>query len=330
MKFQNVIILFTAAVSATGPPTCKGSSPSYCKYTSNRDATECKRFFAKNHINVATCQPPAKTVTSTSTKCVTVVTTKTLAPPPTTTKIYTTITKTGKPTTLPTVTVTATSTKIDTTVVTDSTTIVELQTSTTIATVRYTEVTSTTSTATSTITVPFVPEAPVCTVKRGRAAGSLPKSCSCFLTTTKPAATKTATVTKNKPAVTRVVYTTGGPRKVIRRTITIIRYKAGPTLSSPETTESSIVTVTQTDRTSTTITDSQTITFTASDYVYDTVTETKTETALATATADPCDNVGDGSAIKQQISGSTIEVTYSNDADGPNATGRRLMRGVHQ
>lgn len=47
MKFQNVIILFTAAVSATGPPTCKGSSPSYCKYTSNRDATECKRFFGK-------------------------------------------------------------------------------------------------------------------------------------------------------------------------------------------------------------------------------------------------------------------------------------------
>ncbi|CAJ0538906.1 Ff.00g067860.m01.CDS01 [Fusarium sp. VM40] len=72
MKFQNVIILFTAAVSATGPPTCKGSSPSYCKYTSNRDATECKRFFAKSYINVATCQLPAKTVTSTSTKCVTV------------------------------------------------------------------------------------------------------------------------------------------------------------------------------------------------------------------------------------------------------------------
>jgi hypothetical protein len=121
MKFQDVIILFTAAVSATGTPTCKGSSPSYCKYTSNRDATECRRLFGeaqssqvqvprdvlrllltilssvKNYINVATCQLPAKTVTSTRTKCVTVVTTKTLAPPPTTTKIYTTITKTGKP-----------------------------------------------------------------------------------------------------------------------------------------------------------------------------------------------------------------------------------------
>ncbi|KAI6763875.1 hypothetical protein HG530_007664 [Fusarium avenaceum] len=330
MKFQNVIILFTAAVSATGPPTCKGSSPSYCKYTSNRDATECKRFFAKNYINVATCQLPAKTVTSTSTKCVTVVTTKTLAPPPTTTKIYTTITKTGKPTTLPTITVTATSTKIDTTVVTDRTTTVELQTITTIATVRYTEVTSTTTTATSTTTVPFVFEAPVCARKRGRAAGSLPKSCSCFLTTSKPAATKTATVTKNKPAVTHVVYTTGGPRKVIRRIVTIIRYKAGPTLSAPETTESSTITVTQTDHTLTTITDSQKTTVTASDYIFDTVTETKTETALATATADPCDSVGDGSAIKQQISGSTIEVTYSGDADGPNPTRGRCLRGVYQ
>lgn len=64
MKFQNVIILFTAAVSATGPPTCKGSSPSYCKYTSNRDATECKRFFGK-----AQSSPGTKGCFTTVTNC---------------------------------------------------------------------------------------------------------------------------------------------------------------------------------------------------------------------------------------------------------------------
>ncbi|SPJ74452.1 uncharacterized protein FTOL_04183 [Fusarium torulosum] len=320
MKFQNVLVLFTTGVSATAPPTCKGSSPSFCKYTSNRDANECKRLFVKSYINVATCQLPAKTVTSTRTSCVTSVITKTLAPPPTTTKVYTTITKTGKPITLPTITVTATSTKIDTTVVTDSTTTVELHTTTKIETVRVTDVKSVTSTATSTTTVPFVFEAPVCTRKRARAARALPTSCSCFLTTTKPAATKTATVTKNKPAVTRVVYKVGGPRKVIRRTVTIIRYKAGPTLSAPETTKTSTTTITQTDRTLTTITDSQTTTATETEDIFETITQTKTESALATATADPCDNVGSTEPIRQQISGSPIEVTFSNDANGPNAT----------
>lgn len=51
----------------------------------------------KSHLKVATCQAPAKTITSTYTKCNVVVTTKTIAPPDKTTKVYTTITKTGKP-----------------------------------------------------------------------------------------------------------------------------------------------------------------------------------------------------------------------------------------
>ncbi|KAM0236568.1 hypothetical protein ACHAP5_009379 [Fusarium lateritium] len=319
MIFQHVLILFTAAVSATAPPTCKGSSPSYCKYTSDRDANECKRLFIKNYINVATCQPPAKTVTSTRTNCVTSVTTKTLAPPPTTIKVYTTITKTGKPTTPPTITVTATSAKIDTTIATDSTTAVELHTTTKIETVRITDVKSVTSTATSTTTIPFVYEAPICTRKRARAARALPTSCSCFLTTTKSAATKTVTVTKNKPAVTHVVYKIGGPRKVIRRTVTIIRYKAGPTLSAPETTKTSTTTITQTDRTLTTVTDSQTTTATDTDDIIVTITQTETESAIATAIADPCENAANQEPISQQISGPPIEVTFSTSVDGPNA-----------
>ncbi|KAM6534544.1 hypothetical protein FALCPG4_004176 [Fusarium falciforme] len=320
MKFQNVVVLFTAAVSATAPPTCKGSAPSYCKYTSNRDANECRRLFAKSYINIATCQLPAKTVTSTRTKCATSVTTKTVAPPPRTTKVYKTITKTGKPTTLPTITVTATSTKIDTTVLTDSTTTVDLRTTTEFETNRITNTRIVTSTSTSTTTVPFVDQH-VCTIrKRARALGkSLPTSCSCFLTTTKPAATKTAFVTKNKPAVTHTVYKFGGPRKVISRTITIFRYVAGPTVSAPETTTTSTATVTQTDRTLTTVTDSQTTTATELEDVTEIVLQTKTETATATATKNPCDDAGSWSPMKQAITGSSIQVTISKDAFGPDA-----------
>ncbi|KAH7228421.1 hypothetical protein B0J15DRAFT_577428 [Fusarium solani] len=320
MKFQNVVVLFTAAVSATAPPTCKGSAPSYCKYTSNRDANECRRLFAKNYINVATCQLPAKTVTSTRTQCATRVTTKTVAPPPRTTKVYKTITKTGKPTTLPTITVTATSTKIDTTVLTDSTTTVDLRTTTEFETNRITSTRTVTTTSTSTTTVPFV-DPQVCTIrKRAHALGkSLPTSCSCFLTTTKPAATKTAFVTKNKPAVTHTVYKFGGPRKVISRTITVFRYVAGPTVSAPETTTTSTATVTQTDRTLTTVTDSQTTTATEAEDVTDIVVQTKTESATATATKNPCDDAGSLSPIRQAITGSSIQVTTSKDAFGPDA-----------
>ncbi|KAM0256857.1 hypothetical protein ACHAPA_011983 [Fusarium lateritium] len=219
-------------------------------------------------------------------------------------------------TTPPTITVTATSAKIDTTIATDSTTTVELYTTTKVETVRITDVKSITSTSTSTTTIPFVYEAPVCTRKRARAARALPTSCSCFLTTTKSAATKTVTVTKNKPAVTHVVYKIGGPRKVIRRTITIFRYKAGPTLSAPETTKTSTTTITQTDRTLTTVTDSQTTTATEIDDIIVTITQTETESAIATATADPCDNAANQQPISQQISGTPIEVTFSTSVDG--------------
>lgn len=100
----------------------------------------------KSYINVVTCQLPAKTITSTRTNRPTKHITKTLAPPPRFTKVYRTVTKTGKPyvpltqhtpsiqswsltsTTPPTITITATSTKIDTTVLTDKTTIVDLRT----------------------------------------------------------------------------------------------------------------------------------------------------------------------------------------------------------
>jgi hypothetical protein len=115
-----------------------------------------------------------------------------------------------------------------------------------------------------------------------------------------------------------VVYKTGGPRKVIRRTVTIICYKAGPTLSAPETTKTSTTTITQTDHTLTTVTDSQTTTATETEDIVETITQTKTENALATATADPCDDVETSQPIRQQISGSSIQVTFSGDADGPN------------
>ncbi|EEU46669.1 uncharacterized protein NECHADRAFT_77280 [Fusarium vanettenii 77-13-4] len=318
MKFQNVVVLFTAVVSATAPPTCKNSAPSYCKYTSNRDANECRRLFAKSYINVATCQLPAKTVTSTRTQCATRVTTKTVAPPPRTTKVYKTITKTGKPTTLPTITVTTTSTKIDTTVLTDSTTTVDLRTTTEFQTNRVRSTRTITSTKIITTTVPFDDQV-VCTRKKRALGKSLPTSCSCFLTTTKPAATKTAIVTKNKPAVTHTVYKFGGPRKVISRTITIFRYVAGPTVSAPETTTTSTATVTQTDHTLTTVTDSQITTATEVEEVTDIVVQTNTETATATATKSPCDDAGSWDPIQQEIAGSSIQVTTSKDALGPDA-----------
>ncbi|KAM0545354.1 hypothetical protein ACHAPJ_011426 [Fusarium lateritium] len=278
MKFQNVLVLFTSTASATAPPTCKGSTPSYCKYTSNRDANQCRQLFGKSYINVATCQPPAKTVTSTRTNCVTSVTTKTLAPPRATKKVFKILTKIGKPTTQPTVTLTATSTKIDTTTLTDSSTVTEVNTITDTETDTITDTETITITSTSTTTVPF-DQQPTCTVKkrasqfgRSNAKKPLPTSCSCFLTSTKPATTKTATVTKNKPAVTRTVYKIGGPRQTITRTITVIRYAAGPTLSAPETTKTITTSITQTDRTQTTITDAQTSTATE--------TETETDTPL--------------------------------------------------
>ncbi|KAM0543701.1 hypothetical protein ACHAPJ_012150 [Fusarium lateritium] len=319
MKFQSAFVFFTAAVSATAPPpTCKGSAPSYCKYTSNRDATECRRLFAKNYIDVATCQLPAKTVTSTRIKRATIVTTKTIAPPARTTKVYKTITKTGKPTTLPTITVTATSTEIDTTVVTDSTTITEFNTVTDTETNSVTNTQTVTSTSTSTTTLPFS-DPQSCTRKKRARGVSIPTSCSCFLTATKPAATETIVITKNKPAITHTVYKIGGPRKVISRTIIIIRYASGPTVSAPETTKTSTATITQTDHTTTTITNSQTTTTTEVKDVTDTVTQTKTETATATATKSPCDDIGSVEPINQQISGSVIEITTSKDASGPNA-----------
>ncbi|KAL2669996.1 hypothetical protein Neosp_014875 [[Neocosmospora] mangrovei] len=271
-----------------------------------------------SYINVATCQLPAKTVTSTRTQCSTRVTTKTVPLPPRTTKVYKTITKTGKPTTLPTITVTATSTQIDTTVLTDSTTTVDLQTTTEFQTNRVRSTRTITSTKIITTTVPF-DDPVVCTRKKRALGKSLPTSCSCFLTTTKPAATKTAIVTKNKPAVTHTVYKFGGPRKVISRTITIFRYVAGPTVSAPETTTTSIATVTQTDHTLTTVTDSQITTATEVEEVTDIVVQTKTETATATATKSPCDDPGSLESMQQEIAGSSIEVTTSQDASGPDA-----------
>ncbi|KAI8721650.1 hypothetical protein NCS52_00307100 [Fusarium sp. LHS14.1] len=335
MKFQNVVVLFTAVVSATAPPTCKASPPLYCKYTSNRDANECWRLFAKSYINVATCQLPAKTVTSTRTQCATRVTTKTVAPPPRTTKVYKTITKTGKPTTLPTITVTATSTEIDTTVLTDRTTTVDLRTTTEFETNRVRSTRTITTTKTITTTVPFEEDQVVCTRKKRAIGKSLPTSCSCFLTTVKDKrcrrewrgqaamelleATKTAIVTKNKPAVTHTVYKFGGPQKVISRTITIFRCVAGPTVSAPETTTTNIATVTQTDYTLTTVTDSQITTATEVEEVTDFVVATKTETVTATATRSPCDDAGSWDPIQQEIAGSSIEVTTSKDASGPDA-----------
>ena len=113
------------------------------------------------------------------------------------------------------------------------------------------------------------------------------------------------------------MYKVSGPRKVISRTIVIIRYASGPTISAPETSKTSTATITQTDHTITTITNSQTTTTTEVKDVTDTATQTKTETA--TATKSPCDNIGSEEAINQQISGSVIEITASKDASGPNA-----------
>ncbi|KAF4944505.1 hypothetical protein FSARC_14655 [Fusarium sarcochroum] len=322
MKLQNVLVLFTTAASATAPPTCKGSTPSYCKYTSNRDANQCRQLFGKSYINVATCQPPAKTVTSTRTNCVTSVTTKTLAPPPATKKVFKITTKTGKPTTQPTITLTATSTKIDTTTLIDSSTITEVNTVTDTETDTITNTKTITITSTSTTTVPFA-QGLDCTAKkravqlsRSNTKKPLPTSCSCFLTSTKPAAIKTATVTKNKPAVTRTVYKIGGPRKTTTRTITVIHYAAGPTLSAPETTKTITTAITQTDRSLTTITDAQTLTATENETETETVTETDTESETATATASPCDDLNSLKSSRSLSSGDVV-LTGTKDARGP-------------
>ncbi|KAH7018017.1 uncharacterized protein B0I36DRAFT_377418 [Microdochium trichocladiopsis] len=316
MKFGTILVLFTAAVSATAPPTCKGPAVSCCKGTSNRAASECQRLFAENNIEVATCQLPTKTVTSTQTNCVGSTTTKTLAPPPTTTKVSMTITATGTPTTAPTITVTATSTKVDTTILTGGTTATELHTITLIEINCITNTESATTTVTATATLPFT-DPQTCRKKRAPAY-KVPSSCSCYLTTSKPAATKTVTVTKNLPAVTHTVFKTAGTANTITQTVTFTRYIDGPILSAPETTKTATTTITQTEHTLTTVTESQTTTATQTDDVIDTVTQTKTETATATATADPCDGDLDN-PIQQQISGSSIQITSSQDATGPDA-----------
>ncbi|RFN43219.1 hypothetical protein FIE12Z_12544 [Fusarium flagelliforme] len=318
MKFHTVLAFFAAAVSATGPPTCKGSAPSYCKYTSNRDAVDCKKLFVKSYINVATCQLPAKTITSTRTNRPTKHITKTLAPPPRFTKVYTTVTKTGKPTTPPTITITATSTKIDTTVLTDKTTIVDLRTITKIEYNDVIDVKTITQTTTSTTMVPFNDDK-FCTRKKRALAKRLPTSCSCFLTATKPAATKVATVTKNLPVVTHTVYKFGGPRKVIRLIVTIFRYKNGPTLTAPETTTTSTATITQTDRTLVTVVDAQVTITTVTEDSVESITVTEGKTATATATQHPCDNAGSFRPIKDFMSSPYVGFTYAKPVSGDNA-----------
>ncbi|KXJ86566.1 hypothetical protein Micbo1qcDRAFT_219159 [Microdochium bolleyi] len=318
MKFQDVLVLFGAVVSATAPPTCKGLTPSCCKNTSNRDAIECQRLFVKNHINVATCLRPAATVTSTRTNCETRTTTKTLAPPPRTTKVCTTITKSGNPTTPPTITVTATSTKTDTTISTGRTTTTEFRTITQIVTSRATSTQSLTTTITATTTVPFEDRV-VCRRKKRAPTYVVPASCSCFLTTSKHAATKTAIITKTLPAATHTVYKTAGIPKVVTESVTITYYTGGPALSASKTTKTSITTITQTSHPLTTITEFQTKTATQTDDVTDTVSQTKTESAaaMATATASPCD--GELFSFQQVFSSSSIEITSSSSADGPDA-----------
>ncbi|KAG7423282.1 hypothetical protein Forpi1262_v015692 [Fusarium oxysporum f. sp. raphani] len=151
----------------------------------------------------------------------------------------------------------------------------------------------------------------------------------CFLTTTKPAATKTAIVTKTKPAVTHTVYKIGGPRKVIFRTITICRYKAGPTLSAPETTTTTTATIIQTDHTLTTVIDSQTTTATETDDVIDSVTQTKTETATATATKSPCGDAANFTPMNEALSSSNIQLTLDRGVSGATADWEWLLRGLY-
>ncbi|KAI1056270.1 hypothetical protein LB507_002337 [Fusarium sp. FIESC RH6] len=317
MKFHTVLTLFAAAVSSTGPPTCKGSSPSYCKYTSHRDAIECKKLFVKSYINVATCQLPPKTITSTRINRATKHITKTLAPPPRFTKVYTTVTKTGKPTVPPTITITATSTKINTVILTGETTIVDLRTITKIEANDIIDVKTVTQVTTSTTTVPFNDDK-ICTKKKRALAKGLPTSCSCFLTATKPAATKIATTTKNLPVITHTVYKFGGPRKVIRLTITIIRYKNGPTLTAPETTTTSTATITQTDHTLLTVVDSQVTTTTVTEDSVESITVTEGKTATATATQHPCDNAELFRPMKSSMSSPYVEFTNSKPVSGEN------------
>jgi hypothetical protein len=141
----------------------------------------------------------------------------------------------------------------------------------------------------------------------------------CFLTTTKPAATKLATVTKNLPAITHTVYKFGGPRKVIRLTVTIIRYKNGSTLTAPETTTTSTATITQTDHTLVTVVDSQVTTTTATEDSIESITVTKGETATATATQHPCDNAGSVRPMKDFMSSPNVRFTYVKPVSGDTA-----------
>jgi len=141
----------------------------------------------------------------------------------------------------------------------------------------------------------------------------------CFLTSTKPAATKIATVTKNLPAVTHTVYKFGGPRKVIRLIVTIFRYKNGPTLTAPETTTTSTATITQTDRILVTVVDSQVTTTTAAEDSIESITVTKGETATATATQHPCDNAETLRPIKNFLSSPNVGFTYVKPVSGDTA-----------
>ncbi|KAM5354986.1 hypothetical protein ACJ41O_001632 [Fusarium nematophilum] len=297
MKFQTIVVLFVAVASAYKPlPTCKAPS-SACKYVSKSDAKECRKLFAQRYVDIKTCWAPARTVTSTRTVCQTTVTTKTLKPPATTTKVFVTTTKTGKPTTRPTTTLTATSTQIDKTTLTDTTTSTEFDIVTETETETETLTDTETTTATSTTTLGWEP--PTCQgpIKRAVSYGSnkykkpLPAKCSCFLTTTKPGPVVTATVTTKKRPITRTVYKVGGPRPTVKRTITITRYTAGPTLSAPETTITITRTITQTDRTLTTVTEEQVSTSTATITETQTDTTTSTASATATATQGACNNL---------------------------------------
>ncbi|KAF4962281.1 hypothetical protein FSARC_9634 [Fusarium sarcochroum] len=208
----------------------------------------------------------------------------------------TTITATGKPTTQPTTTLTATTTQVDSVTATDTTTSNDFDTITTTEIDTNTVTVTSTSTTTSTSTIPYKVQS-ICTVFKqavsfGRSGKKpLPASCSCFLTSTKAAPVKTATVTSKKPTITRTVYKIGGPRKTVTRTVVITRYAACPTLSAPETMTTSTTTITQTDRTLTTEINTETSTTTETEAEIDTVTATLTTTTTAIATAGPCDDL---------------------------------------
>ncbi|KAF5025130.1 hypothetical protein F66182_2831 [Fusarium sp. NRRL 66182] len=119
-------------------------------------------------------------------------------------------------------------------------------------------------------------------------ASSAPPTLDPILTSTAAAPVRTATVTATKAAVIRTMYKFGGPRKMVRRTIIVTRYAAGPTVSAPETTATSVTTMTQTDQTLTTETDTQANTITETAAEFETVASTETATSTTTVNADPC------------------------------------------